>query len=347
MAVGGGTAGERLGPPTIADVAAHAGVGVATVSRVFNGHPNVADPTRERVLAAIRELDYRPSSVARNLSLRCTFVIGVVVPFFTNPSAVERLRGIVAGLEASPYDLALFDVESPDRQRRAFDTFGRGDRADGLLVVSLVPPDVELVRLDAARIPCVLVDAPHPALPTVLSDDVEGGVLATRHLLDLGHRRIAFIGDKPPDRFRFHSTRDRTEGYVRELAQAGLSVRPDYLREGTQSRYVARNIAEDLLRLPEPPTAIFAASDTQALGVLEAAQALGVRVPDELSVIGFDDVEAASYVGLTTVRQPLYESGRRGAELLLQALAGGRLDAHSEILPLELVVRRTTAAPPA
>ena len=157
---------ERPGPPTIADVAAHAGVGVATVSRVFNGHPNVADPTRERVLAAIRELDYRPSSVARNLSLRCTFVIGVVVPFFTNPSAVERLRGIVSGLEASPYDLALFDVESPDRQRRAFDTFGRGDRADGLLVVSLVPPDVELVRLEAAQIPCVLVDAPHPVLPT-------------------------------------------------------------------------------------------------------------------------------------------------------------------------------------
>ena len=346
MAVGGGTAGERLAPPTIADVAAHAGVGVATVSRVFNGHPNVADPTRERVLAAIRELDYRPSSVARNLSLRCTFVIGVVVPFFTNPSAVERLRGIVAGLEASPYDLALFDVESPDRQRRAFDTFGRGDRADGLLVVSLVPPDVELVRLEAARIPCVLVDAPHPALPTVLSDDVEGGILATRHLLDLGHRRIAFIGDKPRDRFRFHSSRDRTEGYMRELARAGLAVRPDYLREGTQNRDVARKIAEDLLRLPEPPTAIFAASDTQGLGVLEAAQALGARVPDELSVIGFDDVEAASYVGLTTVRQPLYESGRRGAELLLRALAGGGLDAHSEVLPLELVVRRTTAAPP-
>ncbi len=341
----GGSAAGRLGPPTIADVAARAGVGVATVSRVFNGHPNVADPTRERVLAAIRELNYRPSSVARNLSLRRTFVIGVVVPFFTNPSAVERLRGIVSGLEASPYDLALFDVESPDRQRRAFDTFGRGDRADGLVVVSLVPPDVELVRLEAAQIPCVLVDAPHAVLPTVLSDDVEGGILATRHLLELGHLRIAFIGDKPPDRFRFHSSRDRTEGYVRELGRAGLSVRPEYVREGTQSRHVARSIAEDLLRLPEPPTAIFAASDTQALGVLEAAQAMGVRVPDELSVVGFDDVEAASYVGLTTVRQPLFESGRRGAELLLQALEGGSLAGCSETLPLDLVVRTTTAPP--
>ncbi len=194
-AAGGTAVGERLGTPTIADVAAHAGVGVATVSRVVNGRANVAAPTRERVLAAIRELNYRPSSIARNLSLSRTFVIGVIVPFFTNPSAVERVRGIVSGLESSPYDLALFDVESPDRQRRAFDTFGRGDRADGLLVVSLVPPEVELMRLEAARIPCVLVDAPHPVLPSVLSDDVEGGVLATRHLLELGHRRIAFIGD--------------------------------------------------------------------------------------------------------------------------------------------------------
>lgn len=332
-------------PTTIAGVAAHAGVGTATVSRVLNGHPNVAVSTRERVLAAISELNYRPSSVARNLSLRRTFVIGVVVPFFTSPSAVERLRGIVAGLEASPYDLALFDVESPDRRRRAFDAFGRGDRADGLLAVSLVPPDAELARLETAQIPCVLIDASHPALPSVLSDDVAGGELATRHLVELGHRRIAFVGDKPPDHFRFHASRDRTEGYVKALADAGVAVRPEYVREGTQSRQIARSIAEELLRLPEPPTAIFAASDTQALGVLEAAQGFHVRVPDELSVVGFDDVEAASYVGLTTVRQPLFESGRRGAELLLQALVGVPLIAHSETLPLDLVHRRTTAPP--
>lgn len=332
-------------PAKIADVAARAGVGVGTVSRVLNGHPNVATPTRERVLASIRDLSYRPSSVARNLSLRRTFVIGVVVPFFTNPSAVERLRGIVAGLEASPYDLALFDVESPDRRRRAFDAFGRGDRADGLLAVSLVPPDAELVRLEAARIPCVLVDARHAALPSVASDDVAGGELATRHLLELGHRRIAFVGDKPPDPFRFHASGDRTEGYVRALASAGVERRPEYVREGTHSRHVARSIAEELLRLGEPPTAIFAASDTQALGVLEAAQGLGVRVPQDLSVVGFDDIEAASYGGLTTVRQQLFESGRRGTELLLQKLVGEVLAARCETLPLELIVRRTTAPP--
>lgn len=332
------------GPPRIADVAAHAGVGVATVSRVLNGRGSVSPDTRARVLESIRVLDYSPSSIARNLSLRRTLVVGVVVPFFTSPSSVERVRGVVAALEGSPYDLALFDVESADRQRRAFDLLGRGDRADGLLVVSLVPPPEELARLGS--LPCILVDAPSPEVPNVVVDDVFGGELATRHLLDLGHRRIAFMGDKPADRFRFDSTRDRTKGYEQALAAVGLTPRPEWVREGTQNRHVARSIAEDLLTHGERPTAVFAASDIQALGVLEAARSLGIAVPGELSVVGFDDIEIASYANLTTVRQPLFDSGRIGAALLLQSLAGEELPARTQTLPLELVVRGTTAPPP-
>jgi DNA-binding LacI/PurR family transcriptional regulator len=330
----------------IRDVAARAGVGVATVSRVINGRDHVAAATRERVLAAIGELGYRPSSIARNLSLGRTRVVGVVVPFFTSPSAVERVRGIVDVLNRSEYDLSLFDVEAPDRQRRAFELLGRADRADGLLVVSLVPPSAAVELLQAARIPCVLVDAMHDRLPHLVIDDVAGGSLATRHLIDLGHERIAFIGDKPPDAYRFDSSRDRTIGFEQALRDAGLTVRDGYVREGTPSRHVARSIAVELLGATERPTAVFAASDTQALGVLEAARDLGLRVPDDLSVVGFDDIEIASYVGLTTVRQPLFESGRRGAELLLQSLDGERLPARKETLGLELVVRTTTAPPP-
>lgn len=330
----------------MADVAARAGVGVATVSRVVNGHVNVRPATRQRVLEAIAALDYRPSTLARNLSLGRSHAIGVVVPFFTSASAVERIRGIVAGLAGSAYDLMLLDVESEERRAHAFRLFDRGDRSDGLLAVSVIPPPEETRRLRAAQLPVVLVDAPHPALPTVLIDDVAGGELATRHLVELGHRRIAFVGDKPRDDFRSTASRDRTLGYERELAQAGIEPRPEYVREGTQNRNVARSIALELLALAEPPTAVFAASDTQALGVLEAARALGVRVPEELSVVGFDDVELAAYSGLTTVRQPLYESGVRGAELLLEALRGETLGAYKEVLPVELVVRSTTAPPP-
>lgn len=333
------------GAARIADVAARAGVGVATVSRVLNGHVGVRPSTRERVVEAIEALNYRPSSLARSLSLQRTMVVATLLPWFTNPSAVQRVRGIVEGLSSSKYDLMVFDIESEDRQRRAFELFDRGDRADGLLVVSTLPPEREVERLLAADIPCVLIDAVHPSFPSIAVDDVLGGEMATRHLIELGHRRIALIGDPPPE-FRFDWSRDRTCGYERALANTGIDVRDDYVREGTRLPHVARAIATELLSLPERPTAVFAASDTQAIGVLEAARGLGIDVPGQLSVIGFDDIEVAGYVGLTTVRQPLLESGRRGAKLLLDALAGRTVAPLRELLPLELVGRGTTGPAP-
>jgi DNA-binding LacI/PurR family transcriptional regulator len=335
-----------VGPARIADVAARAGVGVATVSRVLNERGGVRPATRDRVVEAIQALNYRPSSLARGLSLQRTMVVAALLPWFTNPSAVQRVRGIVDGLGDSRYDLMVFDIESEDRQRSAFELFDRGDRADGLLVVSTLPPESEVDRLRAARIPCVLIDAVHPQFPSIAVDDVAGGEIATRHLVELGHRRVALIGDPPPE-FRFDWSRDRTRGYERGLASAGIEVRREYVREGTRLPHVARAVAAELLSLPERPTAIFAASDTQALGVLEAARALGIRVPEELSVIGFDDIEVAAYVGLTTVRQPLLESGRRGARLLLEALEGQAGESLHELLPLELVVRGSTGRAPA
>ncbi len=313
---------------------------------MLNSRSGVRPSTRDRVVEAIEALNYRPSSLARSLSLQRTMVVATLLPWFTNPSAVERVRGIVEGLSASDYDLMVFDIESEGRQRRAFELFDRGDRADGLLVVSTLPPEREVERLHAAGIPCVLIDAVHPRFPSIAVDDVAGGEIATRHLVNLGHRRVALIGDPPPE-FRFDWSRDRTHGYERALATAGIEVREDYVREGTRLPHVARAIATELLSLPERPTAVFAASDTQAIGVLEAARALGIAVPGELSVIGFDDIEIAAYLGLTTVRQPLVESGRRGARLLLDALAGRSLSPLRELLPLELVVRGTTGPAPA
>src|SRR5262249_42510584 len=259
----------------ISDVARHAGVGQATVSRVINGSSHVRPATRARVLDAIRELGYRPSATARNLALGRTMVVVVIVPFFTNPSVVERVRGIVEVLGRSAYDMMLFDLESEERQHRAFQLL---DRSDGLLIVSTRPsdPDVELVR--SGSVPCVLVDGQHASLPSVVIDDVAGGLMATQYLIDLGHRRIALIGDTPPE-FRFGWSRDRTIGYEQALSRARLPVRRELIREGTRSRHRAARIVEELLRLPERPTAIFAASDTQALGALEAARGLGIRVP--------------------------------------------------------------------
>lgn len=331
---------------TIADVAAHAGVGAGTVSRVLNDSPRVSESTRARVLAAIEQLDYRPNPLARGLSRGRCQTLGVVVPFFTHASAVERLRGVVAALDGSRYDLVLFNVESPVHRDEHFATLNRRDRADGLLVVSLPPPPTSLRRLAAAGVPVVLLDSRGPGVPAVVTDDVDGGRIATRHLIDLGHERIAFLGDDPGNPLGFVSSAAREAGYRETMAAAGLGVGPGHVLHGPHVRGVARDLAAELLSGPERPTAVFAASDTQALGVLEAARAVELRVPGDLSVVGFDDVEVSSYAGLTTVRQPLFQSGHRAAELLLESLAADEpLGESEEQLDLELVVRSTTGPP--
>jgi LacI family transcriptional regulator len=332
---------------TIADVAAKAGVGAGTVSRVLNDSPRVSTETRAKVLAAIEELDYRPNPLARGLSRGRCQTLGVVVPFFTHASAVERLRGVVAAVDGSRYDLVLFNVESPVHRDEHFASLNRRDRADGLLVVSIPPPDGSLGRLAAAGMPVVLLDTRGPGVPAVVTDDVEGGRIATRHLLNLGHERIAFIGDEPENPFGFTSSAEREIGYLATMQDAGAPVRAGYVRHGPHVRTVARRLTEELLARHDPPTAVFAASDVQALGVLEAARAAGLRVPEDFSVVGFDDVEVSRYAGLTTVRQPLYESGYAAASLLLDALgADGPLAPTMTELALKLVVRSTTAPPP-
>jgi len=332
---------------TITDVAARAGVGAGTVSRVINNSPNVSADTRDRVMAAIEELDYRPNPLARALSRGRCQTLGAIVPFFTHPSAVERLRGVIAALDGSRYDLVLFNVESPVHRDEHFATLTRRDRADGLLVMSLPPPPTKLAKLVAAGVPVVLVDATGTGVPTVVTDDVEGGRIATRHLVELGHQRIAFIGDDPSNQFGFQSSPRREQGYREVLSEAGLDADPDLVRYGPHDRTVAATLAAELLALKRRPTAVFAASDVQALGVLQAARTAGMLVPRDLSVIGFDDIEVSAYAGITTVRQPLFDSGFLGAQLLLDRLEGRaprRARVHE--LPIELVRRSTTGPSP-
>lgn len=329
---------------TIAEVAVRAGVGVGTVSRVLNDDPRVADATRSHVLQVIAELEYRPSAIARSLSLGRTHTIGVLVPFLTNPSSVERLRGVVESLQGSEYDLVLFDVERLQSRDEIVARLTDRMFADALLVISLPLRDEEVERFARAHVPVVLVDAAHRDLPHVVVDDVHGGRIAARHLLDLGHERIAFLGDTP-NAFGFTSSRDRRIGFEAALREAGVEPRPDYVLERPHERGQARLMVDELLRLPEPPTAVFAASDSQACGAIEAAYEVGLEVPGDLSVIGFDDIDAATHRGLSTIRQPLHESGARGAALLLSWLGGAELDVTGETLALELVVRSTTAPP--
>jgi DNA-binding LacI/PurR family transcriptional regulator len=325
---------------TIARVAAEAGVGVGTVSRVLNGSPSVSEDTRRRVLEAIATLDYQPSAVARALSTGRTHAVGVVAPFFTRPSVIERLRGVSRTLAGAEWQLILFDVEHAAQRREAFRSLAVRGRIDGILSISLAPTEREAGRLESTGVPIVLLDREHETLPSITIDDMEGGRMAAEHLIALGHERLAFLGDEEGNQFGFDSSAHRREGFEAAVAAAGLSLPPERVMRRPHGRDAAREAAGALLAGDDPPTAIFASSDVQAIGALEAAQAAGIAIPDQLSVIGFDDVEAAGYTGLTTVAQPLEESGALGARLLLRALAGD--DVESRRLPLAIVERATT-----
>jgi LacI family transcriptional regulator len=331
---------------TIRDVAKRAGVGLGTVSRVINDSSQVSETTRQRVLTAIAELNFVPNPTARRLSLGKTLTIAVIVPWFTRPAEVERLRGVENTLAESEYDLVLYNVETPARRDTYFCNVPRPENTDGVLIISLSPRDDDVEHLAHSTVPIVLVDANHPALKSlnrVITDDVGGSQVATQHLIDLGHTRIGFISDPIETPFNFTSSRDRLKGYRKALKAAGIPARSDYQAQGEHGRYEARRLAIAMLQQPDRPTAIFAASDTQALGVLEAAQECGLRVPEDLSVVGYDDIEIAEYVGLTTVRQLLYESGKRGVELLLDVLEEPAADPICAVLPTELIIRRTTS----
>jgi DNA-binding LacI/PurR family transcriptional regulator len=310
---------------------------------VLNNSPQVSAATRQRVLDVIAELNYSPNPIARRLSLGRTLTIAAIVHCFTRHSPIERLRGVESTLAESEYDLTVFNVETTARRDACFQDVPRRERVDGVLVISLAPFDQDVVRFSAAGVPVVLVDARHPALSRVITDDVCGGQLATQHLLDLGHQRIAYISDLLDSPFNFTSSRDRYQGYCQALKDAAIPLRPEYYRQGEHGRYEARRMAAELLALPDPPTAIFVSSDTQALGVLQAARDAGLDMPQDLSVVGYDDVEMAEYLGLTTVRQQLFESGVRGVELLLKALDSPPSEPVCDILPVELIVRNTTA----
>lgn len=329
---------------TIRDVAKEAGVGVGTVSRVINGSSAVSEATRQKVLEAIDTLDFSPNLVARRLSLGKTQTIGVIVPYFTNPSVVERLRGVVSVIAASEYDMVLFDVETVARRETCLRDVPRRRQVDGLLIVSLELTNKEVERLERTDIPTVLVDARHPDLNQVVVDNVEGGYIATRHLIDLGHRRIGYISDFLNDPFN-SPVRDRFTGYMMALEEAEIPFRPEFHRQARHGREEGRKMTHDLLDLPTPPTAIFAYSDTQAIGVLEAARERSLTVPADLSVIGFDDIEAAEYLNITTIRQSLYESGVKGSQLLIKSMDDSFQSPQQLLLPTKLITRRTTASP--
>jgi LacI family transcriptional regulator len=338
---------------TIADVAAASGVGVGTVSRVINGAANVRETTRVSVQKVIDQLGYRPSHLAASLSRGTARTMAIVVPHLTRPSVVMRLAGALAVLDEQGYDTVVCNVDTPQQRDHHLATLTRRHRADGVIVVSVRLSRPQLASFQRAGVPLVTVDVLAPGVPQTVTDDVAGGRLATEHLLSLGHRRIGFVGDTPrrmsATSLGFSASQHRLTGYRQALAAAGVDYDPALVRRGPYGAVDAEALdaealAAELLALPDRPSAIFATSDTQAMGVLTAADRCGLPVPGELSVIGFDDIESAALLGLSTVRQPLERSGAEGARRLCALLRGERVRPLRQQLALEVVQRSSTAS---
>jgi LacI family transcriptional regulator len=331
---------------TIRQIADLAGVSIATVSRVLNGRNDVSDETREVVNRVIRENGYTANRNARGLSAGRTGFVGILVPL-VYPA---YFSGILAGAAEALAELDLQIVLSPTRGEhdREVGVLKRLHGAtDGALLILPEESNEELQQLLDGGYRFVVLDPLMPLdehIPSVSAAHTSGADQAMRHLLELGHRRIAQITGPRG----WLATEDRRRGYRAALASAGILPDPALEVEAIPEIPPGRDAAERLLDLPEPPTAIFAFNDNIAIGAIQAARARGLRVPEDLSVVGFDDVEHATIVtpALTTVRQPLEEMGRTAVSLLNRLLERQRFETLHVELATRLVVRESTAPPP-
>jgi len=323
---------------TLADVARAAGVSKMTVSNVINNKPGMSEETRERVRRAIEHTGYVVNPAARALTGKRSNLIGVLTPRLNWPFVTEILHAASLTAEAAGLNLAIFTTGNNATLERERATLLR-TLADGVM---LVIPSADEHHVFGDRVPVVTLGA--QGQRTVQIDNHAGGYLATRHLIDLGHSRIAHISGQPNF---LRDAADREAGYHAALLEAGLHAPEAYVQSGEFSEEEGERAARTLLTLPEPPTAIFAANDLSAIGALRAASSLGLRVPQDLSIVGFDDIHAAVVTDppLTTIRQPLQEMGETAARVLIDLIRGAQPQQQHVRFPATLVVRASTAPP--
>lgn len=332
--------------PTIKDVAARAGVSFTTVSHVLNDTRRVRQSTRDKVLAAARELHYVPSAVARSLKHRATRTIGVMVPNALLPYFAELARGIEDACLRSGWSAVLCSCDDTAERREAYLALLQEKRVDGIVVASPPVEPTWVKALQGATCPLLVMghEVPGLAADLVELDNELGGALAAEHLLGLGHRRFGCISGPPG----LDVSRDRLRGFRRTLRLAGLELPDAAVESADFTTARGHEAALRLLGAGRPVTAVFAQSDMMAMGVLRAAAELGLKVPGQLSVVGFDDIELARYLipALTSVGMALRAVGEATAEAILERIAHPDAPARRLSLPPALFARESTAAPP-
>jgi DNA-binding LacI/PurR family transcriptional regulator len=331
---------------SIVDVAREAGVSTATVSRALRGLPRVSPSTRRRVLRTAEELAYVISPSASTLVTGRTRTVGVVVPAIQRWFYGQVVAGIDSVLRENDHDLLLYNLADGGGRARFFERMPPRRRVDGVVVVTLPLAEAELDALRDLHVPLALVGVgPSSASDASLVrvDEEEAAAGAVQHLLNLGHRRIGLIAGLAAEPLPFVAAEQRRRGYLRALRRAGVPIDPALDIPGNFEFEGGAQAMAQLLTLADAPTAVFAASDEMALGALRTLQRMGLRVPQDMSVVGFDDHELAALVDLTTVSQGVHAQGATAARHVLAALAGDEAP-RASIVPTQLVVRGSTAA---
>jgi DNA-binding LacI/PurR family transcriptional regulator len=333
---------QRRAPSTIYGVAAHAGVSIATVSRFLNSPDKVNAETARRIGASIEQLGYFPRGQAGSRAHRGIRRIGVLTPFFPAPSFVQRLRGMTDVLREEHCEMVVCAVDSPGQLAEYLHSVSFLRRFDGLIIMSMHIGDEDSRRLLLSNLHAVMIESTSARFSSVAADNVLGGRLAARFFVEKGYAPCAFIGEQTSLPFSLQPSAMRLSGYREVLEASGQPLAPGLVRTGEVSVGDGCRMANELLDLKEPPRAIFAMSDLQAIGVLKAARRRGIAVPRSLAVMGFDDIEAAGFLDLSTVSQSLEESGRLAAQLLMDRIREPDRPLRRVHLDVHVVERETT-----
>lgn len=325
--------------PTIRDVARLAGVAPCTVSNTLNGTGYVAKTTRERVLAAVRELGYQPSAIARGLKLGRTNMIALIIPTISTPMFSEMIEGIEEVATATNYNLILCrSARDPKRELTYLNLF-RDGRVDGIILAAPKVDDPCFAEVSATALPVVVVggESPGQDVPSVVVDNRKGASEAISYLLQLGHQRIGFINGP----LTVFDSRERFEAVKDALKEAGVPFDQHLYVEGDFTRSSGYAAAKEIMSGPLRPTALFVGGDTMAMGAMQALKDMGFGIPDDVAVVGFDDIKYAQYFEppLTTVRQPAYQVGSRATKMLLRLIEGKPLRRKHLVIDVRLVIR--------
>jgi DNA-binding LacI/PurR family transcriptional regulator len=334
-------------PVTMRQIAERAQVSIGTVSHVINDTAKVRQKLRQRVLEAIRSLGYQPSQLARGLRRNQTSMLVMIIPDVTNPFFPAVVRGVEDVAYKSAFRIVLCNTDNDPRKETSYLNELSSYRPAGWLVIPSVDSEIAThLRAAGSGPPVVCIDRQPKGWSgdVVLVANEAGACDATRHLLRMGHRQLAVITGP----LHLANAVERLKGFKRALAEAKVSIEPDYIQEARFERNSGYQAAKRLLSMLPRPTAIFACNDLMALGVLLAVRELGLHCPEELSIVGFDNLDFAEFTApaLTTVFQPGYQLGTTAARLLLERIAGGKQPPAKVVLPTELKIRQSVAPPP-